>query len=147
MSVTASLDHLIGQRAADVLTTGDACDWTIQLENGMIISNKNEEMEEAPEDVKGKVLCFVSYSELETRLQFGITTPDGVVEETWVLLSPTEYTIGGIEGQTEEYYPQAAPTLVDSLPDDPSGDRVADGPDAEHVQPHHPGRGGKKPKE
>ena len=122
----ASVDHLIGQTAKDVL--GDGWNWSIQMESGVVISNKDEERTEAPEDVKGKVLLTVMLSELDTRLLFGITTESGPAEEIEVTLTPTQYTLGGMEGQEEEYYPQAAPTLEDTLPPDPSDERVATGP-------------------
>lgn len=132
-TVSASLDHFIGRQATDVLSRSDAWDWSIQLEGGILVSNKDKRRTAIPE-VKGKVLNFVALSETDTRMQFGHVTLNEagdpvVAEETWVELSPTLYTIGGMEGQTEEYYPQAAPELADALPPDPSDERVVDGPE------------------
>jgi|SRR5215831_13336279 len=122
----SSVDHLIGQAAKDVL--GDGWNWSIQMESGVVISNKDEERTDVPEDVKGKVLLTVMLSELDTRLLFGITTESGPAEEIEVTLTPTQYTLGGLEGQEEEFYPQVPLEEVDLLPPDPSPERVADGP-------------------
>src|SRR5262252_7900146 len=99
MTPTATLDHFIGQQVADVLAGSSTWDWSIQLESGIVITNKDQESATPPEGIEGKILCTVIFSELDTRLQFGLTTADGVIEEVWVTLSPLLYTIGGIEGQ------------------------------------------------
>jgi len=126
---TASLDHFIGQQVTQVFPADDASAYTIQMDSGMVITNKDTANGgDPPADIVGKVLCTVIYSETDTRLQFGLTTTDGVAEEEWVTLSPLLYTIGGIEGQDQEYYPQNPPEIQAALPPDPSDDRVADGP-------------------
>jgi hypothetical protein len=123
----ASLDHFTGRRVESV--QGEDSAWSITLEGGIVISNKDEEKDEAPEGIEGQVLLFVALSELDTRIQFGQVDNNGnVVNETWVTLAPTKYTIGGLEGQTEEFYPQMPEELMDILPPDPSPERVVDAP-------------------
>lgn len=124
----ASLDHFNGREVKSV--DGEGSDWSITLDGGVVISNKDETRTEIP-DVKGKTLLFVALGELETRLQFGNSTPGGVHDEVWVTLSPTKYTIGGLEGQTKEFYPQVPEELESMLPPDPSPERVVDGPTEE----------------
>jgi len=129
MVTNVGLDHLIGQQVTQVFPGDATSAYTIQMDSGLVITNKDVDNGGDPPDIVGKTLCTVIYSELDTQLQFGITTTDAVIEEVMVTLSPTLYTIGGIEGQEEEYYPQIPQELQDALPPDPSTDRVADGPE------------------
>lgn len=116
-----SLDHFI-QRPVEKVAGK-----TIHLEGGIVIVDKRPGKPDIP-DVTGLSFCKVILSELDTRLLFGRVTEDGVQDEVWVTLDPTKYTIGGIEGQTKEYYPQMPEELESALPRDPSPDRIADGP-------------------
>lgn len=130
----ASLDHFIGRLVESVSTVvgGDAdkASWSIELEGGITISNKDKSLTEMP-DVGGKMLMSVVLSETETRILFGNSGPGGIHDEEWVTLNPTQYTISGLEGQTKEFYPQMPEELEDALPRDPSPDRIAPGPSEE----------------
>jgi hypothetical protein len=123
----SSLDHYIGRKVESV------SDDSFTLEGGIVVCNKDDGREFSGDDILGKVLLFVALSEMETRLQFGqsVLKPDNVVSivgESWIELTPTKYTIAGMEGQTKEFYPQMPEELEDVLPPDPSSERIADGP-------------------
>lgn len=126
----ASLDHFIGRPVVGVdKGPGKSGHWTITLEGGIVIGNKDNKVDApTPESLEGRSFCRVILSETDTRLQFGNSTPEGVVNETWVTLSPTKYTIAGLEGQKEEFYPQMPEELASVLPPDPSSERIVDGP-------------------
>ena len=124
----ASLDHFIGRPVLEVEEgPGKSGHRTITLEGGIVIGNKDKNRT-LPDDLKGKTLCMVILGEFDTRLQFGTTSENGVIGETWVELSPTQYTIAGLEGQTREFFPQVPEEFEAALPPDPSPERIVNGP-------------------
>jgi len=117
------LTYFIG-RPFDRLDQGDAGEWTIVLDGDALITNKDPAVALPDEDsLKGTQFIRPIFSETDTRIQFG--TPDAVSYE--ITLNPMQYTINSPEITGEEpLYPQVP--APDSLPPDPSDDRVPDGP-------------------
>lgn len=128
MSTIADLTYFIGRPfvALEVDDENEG-EWTIVLDGNGRITNKNPTQEMPDVDkLKGSTFIRPIFSELDTRLQFGVL--DTVNAE--VTLSPTKYTMSDPNLETEEeYYPQVPVELADTLPPDPSDERVADGPD------------------
>lgn len=124
-----SLDHFIGRVVKEVEEGSEDGQWSITLDGGIVISNKDSEVGMPdPTELDGKTFCMVILGELDTQLCFGNPSPNGVLGEFWVSLSPTRYTLAGLEGQTEEIYPQMPEELESVLPPDPSSERIVDGP-------------------
>jgi hypothetical protein len=128
VSKIPDLTYFIG-RPFDELTfeSGKRGQWQIHLEGDGIISNKDPNIARPDEDMlAGTTFVRPIYSELDTRLQFGVK--DAVSYE--IILSPTKYAISDPNFTEEgEIYPQAPPEIT--IPPDPSDERVADGPEEE----------------
>lgn len=126
----ADLTYFIGRPFEDVLIEGEEDgDWEISLEGGARIINKDVN-KSAPdkEALAGTSFIRPIYSELDTRLQFGVK--DMVLQE--VTLTPALYTIyDPVFTSGGEMYPQVIPDPLETVPEDPSDERVADGPDAQ----------------
>jgi hypothetical protein len=102
-------------------------EWSILLDGDGLITNKDAsiEMPEA-EGLVGMTFLRTIYSELDTRLQFGVQ--DRISQE--VVLNPMLYTISDPVYTSEGVvYPQVPVNPEDEIPPDPSEDRVADGPE------------------
>lgn len=130
MPVIPQIDHHTGTRVERVEPQTDATsesDWQIVLSNGAVIANHDENLS-APEHLVGKILASVIMSELDTRVVFGDPNPQSgfLNEETKqeVTFNPNRYSISEI-GSTERAYPQRRDD-DQTLPDDPSPDRVVD---------------------
>jgi len=125
------LTYFIGRPFVDVLTLTGEDDglWAITLDGGSLITNKDQS-KPAPDKntLTGTQFIRPIYSELDTRLQFGVK--DAVLQE--VILSPTLYTISDPDFTSNgEIYPQMVPDPLTGVGPDPSVDRVADGPEEE----------------
>jgi len=122
----ADLTYFIG-RPFVALEEGENGEWSILLDGEARVTNKDPGRPLPEEDVfKGSQFLRPIYSELDTRLQFGVM--DNVVDE--IVLTPTMYTMTDPSLTTEEeFYPQVPIELTDTLPPDPSDERVADGPE------------------
>jgi len=121
------LTYFIGRPFVTLEVDDESNEWTIVLDGNGRITNKDSERE-APslEVLSGTSFVRPIFSELDTRLQFGVL--DNVASE--VTLTPTLYTMTDPTlGSEEEIYPQVLPELADTLPPDPSDERVADGPE------------------
>jgi hypothetical protein len=99
--------------------------WEIHLQDDAIIANKDPQVTVPDAEIlAGTSFIRPIYSELDTRLQFGVL--DAVAIE--IILNPTKYTISDPTFVQEgEIYPQVAPEV--SIPADPSEERVAEGPE------------------
>jgi hypothetical protein len=121
------LTYFIGRPFVDVIQdTGDG-DWAITLDGNSRITNKDAS-KSVPDasTLLGTQFIRPIYSELDTRLQFGVK--DAVLQE--VILSPTLYTISDPDFTSDgEIYPQMTPDPLTGVQPDPSADRVADGPE------------------
>jgi hypothetical protein len=120
------LAYFIGRPFED-LTVGEDGEWEIALDGGAIIRNKDAERS-APElsDLQGTSFIRPIFSELDTRIQFGVLD----MVHTEVILTPTKYTvIDSVYTGGEEVYPQVPVEILDTVPEDPSDERVADGPE------------------
>lgn len=129
------LTNFIG-RPFEKLVVNEDGSWTISLgENGLITNKDSQRVAPDLDELVGTTFIRPILSELDTRLQFG--TLDDV--KTEIVLDPLQYTISDptFPTGTEEFYPQVPVTIEDTLPKDPSDDRVADGPD--EVTPHEGG--------
>jgi hypothetical protein len=121
------LTYFIGRPFSALEVDEDSNVWTIILDGDGRITNKDES-KEAPshEALTGTTFVRPIFSELDTRLQFGVL--DTVAYE--IVLTPSAYTISDPSfGEEEEIYPQVPVAIEDSLPEDPSADRVVDGPE------------------
>jgi hypothetical protein len=119
------LTNFIGRPFEKVEESGE--EWTILLGDNARITNKDTSKDVPDEDaLKGTTFIRPIFSELDTRMQFGVL--DDVVYE--VVLNPLLYTISDPTFPTgaEEFFPQVPVAIEDTLPEDPSDDRVADGP-------------------
>jgi hypothetical protein len=105
--------------------------WGIELEGDGRIENKDPSVEKPEEGaLNGTVFIRPIFSELDTRLQFGVL--DDIQQE--LTLTPTLYTISDptfVQEEEGEIYPQVPFEILDTVPEDPSPDRVADGPEEE----------------
>jgi len=137
MVTTPQLDYYVGRSVEAVLTYGEGdWDWGIQFPGNVAIRNTDKRRTSVPE-VDGLVFMSVGLSEDETRMMFG-TTKDGGAEITQVVsLSPLQYSItdGNFEGGP--HFPQR-PTQeeVDSLPPDPSEERVVEAAENAALESH-----------
>ena len=123
------LTYFIGRPFVDVVLGQGEDDglWSITLDGNSVIANKD--VSKPPPDVAtllGTQFIRPIYSELDTRLQFGVK--DAVLQE--VILPPTLYTISDPDFTSDgEIYPQMVPDPLTGVQPDPSDDRVADGPE------------------
>lgn len=131
MRTIPDLTYFIG-RPFEKLVKGsyqgsDVTRWEIHLAEGAVIANKDHSVAIPDEDdLAGTVFIRPIYSELDTRLQFGVR--DEVAVE--ITLTPTKYSISDpLFSPQGEIYPQAPPQIT--TPPDPSGERVAEGPEEE----------------
>jgi hypothetical protein len=125
------LTYFIGRPFAS-LEEGDDGEWSIVLDGNARITNKDSGVElPVLEELQGTQFLRPIFSQTETRLQFGVI--DNIVCE--VALTPTQYTISDPSIVTEgDVYPQVPVELADSVPPDPSDERVADGPEPEQEE-------------
>jgi hypothetical protein len=122
----ADLTYFNG-RPYERIEEGEDGEWRIHLDGGGLITNKDPGRE-MPEhsDLTGTQLLRTIYSELDTRLQFGVQE----TVATEVVLTPALYTISDPNYTPEgEIFPQAVEVLEDEIPPDPSAERVVDGPE------------------
>jgi hypothetical protein len=123
------LTYFIGRPFVDVLplTGEDDGLWAISLDGGSLITNKDESKPVPDKNtLVGTQFIRPIYSELDTRLQFGVK--DAVLQE--VILSPTLYTISDPDFTSDgEIYPQMTPDPLTGVAPDPSDERVVDGPE------------------
>jgi hypothetical protein len=125
------LTFFIGRPFVDIvpLTGADDGLWQITLDGGSVITNRDL-AKPIPDKATLVGTQFIRpiYSEVDTRLQFGVK--DAVLQE--VILSPTLYTISDPDFTSNgEIYPQMVPDPLTGVAPDPSVDRVADGPEEE----------------
>lgn len=125
------LTYFIGRPFVDIvpLTGADDGLWQITLDGGSVITNRDL-AKSIPDrtTLVGTQFIRPIYSELDTRLQFGVK--DAVLQE--VILSPTLYTISDPTFTSNgEIYPQMTPDPLTGVAPDPSDQRVVDGPEEE----------------
>jgi hypothetical protein len=129
-----SLDHFIGRSVVRIHRGKKENRWAIEFDGRITVHNKDKNRTTPSDDIQGTALLRTIFSETDTKLQFGTSNADGPVIVEEVILSPAKYTLTGLQGQDEEYYPQAAEEDDDMLPPDPSPERVAEGPDEEALE-------------
>jgi hypothetical protein len=133
MPVKPSVDYLYGRQVESVgrneKAEGD-WDWYIKFEGGSIIRNHDKRRKALPK-ITGLVLLAALYSELDTRLVFGHHDQvDGSVTDEEITLTPTAYSISDSRFPGGPHFPQRLDPEEESLlPADPSGERVAEGPE------------------
>lgn len=129
-----SLDYYIG-RPVEAVETGEegAWDWAILFPGDVRVHNTDQDKTEIPEDVEGKIFLSTAMGELDTRMMFGHYEDGEPVIDTTVELSPLEYTISDERFEGGPHYPQRLEEEEEALPEDPSPDRVAEGPSDEWV--------------
>lgn len=119
-----SVDYFTGRRVESVEAGHDPGEWAIYFEGGGIIRNYESEVP-TPTQIIGAALnhCIFDGTNKVTRLLFGL-------EE--IVLNPIQYSIEDpVYTKGTEVYAQRSDWNMRDLgtPPDPSGDRVADGPD------------------
>jgi hypothetical protein len=137
LSMRPGLDHYVGRPFVSVFQSdNDDYDWAIELEGGVLIRNKDGRRTAAPteEELGGTSLLLVTFSEMDTILHFGMSSAPGSTTVKEITLTPTQYTLSdaAVYGEVE-IYPQVPDAEETVIPDDPSVDRVADGPDEAQV--------------
>jgi hypothetical protein len=128
MVTTPQLDYYIGRACEDVMTYDEGdWDWGIQFSGNAVVRNFDKRRTDTPDEVKGLVLASVSLSEDETRIMFGIPKQDGVEITQTVTLTPLQYSISDDAFEGGPHYPQRpSQEEIDSLPPDPSAERVVE---------------------
>lgn len=107
------LDHYYGRgvEGVEVVEDGEESGWSIILSGNVRISNHDEQLV-PPDELGGLSFLNGIFSELDTRLVFGISgpnaNPDRNVE---VRLTPTKYSINDPAIAGGEHYPQRPPEL------------------------------------
>lgn len=109
------------------LVEGKDGQWSIVLDGEGEIVNKDPDKPLPDEEtLKGTQFIRPIYSELDTRLQFGVN--ENVATE--VTLTPALYSMIDPAYTPEgEVYPQVPVDYEEEIPLDPSDERVADGPE------------------
>lgn len=99
--------------------------WSLEFEDGSKVFYDDSD---APlPEVKGFVLTHVDFDKETTVLHFALKNEDETYAEKHLRLDPVLYGIRGPGGGDVEY-PQRGDAKEIPLPDDPSLERVADGP-------------------
>jgi hypothetical protein len=120
------LDHLNG-RAVLAVEAHRPNLWTIRFEGDALIRNLDE-ARDMPEDIEGTVLISSDTSDSSTTvLQFGYSGADGATVSAEIPLTPDQFDVVFPDVTEEE-------DLAVAVPEDPSTDRVADGPEAQDGQ-------------
>lgn len=124
------LDYLIQYPVDQVLAAKDG-GYSIMFSSAPdneIVAEVKVAEGEAPEEVAGLSLLQVEDTNGTMKCTFGRATPDGIIDGVITDLPKGGYTVadtrydGGAESDPH------APEEDEALPDDPSPDRVADGP-------------------
>jgi hypothetical protein len=137
MVTTPQLDYYIGRPCEAILNHGEGdWDWGIQFAGSVEIRNSDKRRTAEP-SVKGLVLLFVSLGEDETRLMFGIPKGEDTETTEVVTLTPLQYSISDSNFEGGPHFPQR-PTQeeVDSLPPDPSAERVVEAAENAALEAH-----------
>lgn len=114
-----TLDQLYGQKVMRVVAANVDNDshWSIEFEGGeKLVNNDGRFM--TPGTRAGAVFQRAAFDSERTTLYFD----DG----SFIELAPTEYAVLTAEGEVT--WPQRSVPVESSTPDDPSSERVADGP-------------------
>lgn len=127
------IDYLHGRRVEDVQKADDVWNWGIQLEGGAIIRNRDESLTAIPTtEIIGTALLSSAVDEVEDAvvLVFGTVIsgdPPTIREPVEVEMTWSKMGLS-MPGSEEELDPSAVVALEDTLPSDPSAERVVDGP-------------------
>lgn len=119
------LDYLVGRAVEH--TEEDEDGWSVVLEGGAQIVNENPGYE-LPDGLAGLWLTRVTLSQDVTHVYFGDKDAPMKVQ---MRLAPTEYAV--IDDDGSRHYPQRIEIVTSDLPEDPSPDRVVDGPSEEWI--------------
>lgn len=131
------VDYFIGRPVVGLEKTGNPRNcWALRLEGDVLIHNKDEDREIPDDlDVAGTSLLRVAYHEDMTRLIVGTVNPqtEMIERSCEIIFTPSNYTIADPEySGDDEVYPQHVDAEEDEIlaarPEDPSPERVADGP-------------------
>lgn len=120
------LDHLIGKQVTEIqrLEDDSGIHWTVVFEGGESFNSSDAGLE-ISNDIQGTNLLSVTDGGSGTVVQFGNSVQDGdpnVVGEYTL----TDYTVG--QGEDPPPFPATADEAATELPEDPSPERVLDGP-------------------
>lgn len=130
-----SLDYFIGRTVTSVANIGEDWEWAITLAGNCVIRNQDKRRTAMPEIPEESHLMLVTFGELDTELHFGISNERQNEVLATVTLTPTKYTIADpVYTDGQEIEPQMPEELSAFLPDDPSAERVAEGPDVEEAE-------------
>ena len=132
------LSHYVGRNVKKVVKLKGGGKWRIRLDGDVIIENKDENLPKP--EIEGLTLVRVMLSEMDTRLLFGHPDPESqeVKNQEEVTLNPIKYSItdpqqwGGKEIEPQRLDPEEREFvnhLRRTLPQDPSQERVVDGPE------------------
>jgi hypothetical protein len=121
------VDHYIGRKFVGIRdsTTGEECQWAVELDGNVLIRNYDEEFDTPSGDPTGLSLIQVKYTDTSTELLFGNYNPDGSPNFGPSIMLSQEYTIASPE--VDEIAPQEDHTTP--VPEDPSPERVVTGPE------------------
>jgi hypothetical protein len=115
--MATQLDHLYGRSVTGMKADDEG--WSITFEGDAILRNNDPSVTAPAEDIKGTVLMGSS-DDTDPLLSFGYSGSQGSQIITEITLTEGNYEIMA-PGDTEDEEVE--------LPEDPSPDRVADGPD------------------
>jgi hypothetical protein len=135
-----NLDYYIG-RKVEAITQGDEgdWDWTLRLEGDILISNHDKRRTSPPtNEIIGLVFLMAVLQEDLTVMKFGNyeASEDGPVPAYLqdVQVTPTQYAVADERFEGGPHFPQRLDEEEqEMLPDDPSPERVVDGPSDEHL--------------
>lgn len=135
---TPRLSYYFGRRVTEVRDgpEDEAHFWQIVLDPMVLIRNLDEGNAAPPPDIIGTALLTGSVEEgVSTTLQFGYSMPPttddpggSVQTVSEVVFADKKYEIQDPEMNEDYVVPDDPVVAEDSLPADPSDDRVADGP-------------------
>lgn len=131
MSLTPKLDYYVG-RPVESIESESGWDWAIRFSGDVLVRNTDKRRTAAPSDeLVGQLYFTAILGETDTRLQFGHYDADQQpVVDSEVVLTPTQYTITDERFEGGPHFPQSLDAEEqDLLPDDPSVERVVDGPE------------------
>src|SRR5262245_29123889 len=126
------LDYYIGRPVQAVEAGEEDYDWSIRFEDNVIVRNTDKDRTTMPDTaIQGMVFFMAMFDPDETRMQFGHYEDGEPAVDTEVILSPLQYSISDERFEGGPHFPQRdpEPSPEDELPEDPSPERVADGPE------------------
>jgi hypothetical protein len=131
-----NLDYYMARPVEAVISGEQEWDWSIRLEGGALINNKDRRRKAEPTIPEGASLLSVDTSSpTATVVQFGTSSGAGVNVMAEISLTPHLFTVADPDYTGgDEIYPGMEEDEEDTLPPDPSPLRVVDGPEKQAVE-------------